>query len=61
MNEDRMKGALKEAQGNIKEGTGNALDNEKLKREGQVERIEGKAQSGVGQVKELFKGNQTRH
>lgn len=61
MNEDRIKGALKEAQGNIKEATGKAVGNEKLKREGQVERVEGKAQNMVGQLKDAFKGNLTRH
>jgi uncharacterized protein YjbJ (UPF0337 family) len=62
MNEDRMKGSLKEAKGNIKETAGKALGDEKLKREGQADRVEGKVQNVVGGIKDAFKdGNKTRH
>lgn len=62
MNEDRMKGSLKEAKGNIKETAGKALGDEKLKREGQADRVAGKVQNVVGGIKDAFKdGNKTRH
>jgi uncharacterized protein YjbJ (UPF0337 family) len=62
MNEDRMKGSLKEAKGNIKETAGKALGDEKLKREGQADRVEGKVQNVVGGIKDASKdGNKTRH
>jgi uncharacterized protein YjbJ (UPF0337 family) len=62
MNEDRMKGSLKEAKGNIKETAGKALGDEKLKREGQADRVEGKVQNVVGGIKDALKdGNKTRH
>jgi len=60
MNEDRMKGSLKEAKGNIKEATGKALGDEKLKHEGQADRVEGKVQNAVGGVKDAFKGGDTK-
>jgi len=61
MNEDRTKGSLKEAKGNVKETAGKALGDEKLKREGQADRVEGKAQNVVGGLKDAGKGNTTRH
>ena len=50
MNEDRTKGSLKVAKGNIKEAAGKALGDEKLKREGQADRVEGKVQNVVGGI-----------
>ncbi len=62
MNQDRMKGTLKEAKGNVKEAAGKALGDEKLKREGQAERVEGKIQNFVGGIKDALKGDRkTRH
>lgn len=62
MNEDRMKGTLKEAKGNIKEAAGKALGDEKLKREGQADRVEGKIQNVVGGIKDALKGDsKARH
>ena len=62
MNEDRMKGSLKQAKGNIKEAAGKAVGDEKLKREGQADRVEGKVQNAVGGVKDALKGeSKTRH
>ena len=62
MNEDRMKGSLKEAKGNIKETTGKALGDEKLKREGQADQLEGKVQNALGGIRDALKGDsETRH
>ena len=58
MNGDRMKGSLKETKGNIKEAAGKALGDEKLKREGQADQVEGKVQNVVGRMKDALK---TRH
>ena len=58
MNEDRMKGSMKEAKGNLKETTGKALGDEKLKREGQADQVEGKVQNVVGGIKDAVKDKQ---
>jgi len=58
MNEDRMKGSMKEAKGNVKEAAGKATGDEKLKREGQADQVEGKVQNTVGGVKDAVK---TKH
>ncbi len=55
MNEDRMKGSLKEAKGHTKEAAGKALGDEKLKREGQADKVEGKVQNVVGGIKDTLK------
>jgi len=55
MNEDRMKGSLKEAKGKIKEAAGKATGDEKLKREGQADQVEGKVQNAVGGIKDALK------
>ncbi len=55
MNDDRMKGAIKQKKGDIKEAAGRALDDEKLKREGQADQVEGKVQNTVGGVKDALR------
>lgn len=55
MDQDRMKGSLKEAKGNIKEAAGKATGDEKLKREGQSDRVEGKIQNTVGGIKDALR------
>jgi uncharacterized protein YjbJ (UPF0337 family) len=60
MNEDRVKGSMNEAKGNLKEATGKALGDEKLKREGQADQVKGKVQNVVGGVKDSLKDDQ-RH
>jgi len=61
MNEDRMKGSMKEAKGNIKEAAGKVLGDEKLKREGQADQVEGKVQNVVGGVKDTLKERHNKH
>ena len=56
MDQDRMKGSAKEAKGHIKEAAGKALGDEKLKREGQTDQVEGKVQNVVGGIKDAVKG-----
>lgn len=49
---DRTEGSAKKLVGNIKEGAGKLLGDEKLKREGQSDQVEGKAQNAWGGVKD---------
>jgi uncharacterized protein YjbJ (UPF0337 family) len=55
VDQDRIKGSLKEAKGNIKEAAGKAMGDEKLKREGQSDQVEGKVQNVVGGIKDGIK------
>jgi len=55
MDQDRVKGSLKKAKGNIKEAAGKATGDEKLKREGQSDRVEGEVQNVVGGIKDTLK------
>lgn len=49
---DRVEGSTKKMGGNIKEGAGSLLGDEKLKREGQSDQAEGKLQNAWGGVKD---------
>jgi len=55
MDQDRMKGSLKEAKGHVKETAGKATGDEKMKREGQADQVEGKVQNVVGGIKDSMK------
>jgi uncharacterized protein YjbJ (UPF0337 family) len=55
MDQDRTKGAMKEAKGHIKEAAGKAMGDEKMKREGQADQVEGKIQNTVGGIKDALK------
>lgn len=52
MHKDEIKGAAKAAKGSAKEAVGKATGNERMKAEGVGERAAGKAQKGVGSLKE---------
>ena len=60
MDQDRMMGSLKEAKGHVKETAGKAMGDEKLKREGQADQVEGKVQNVVGGMKDAVK-DQRKH
>jgi uncharacterized protein YjbJ (UPF0337 family) len=49
---DRTDGSIKKMGGNIKEGAGSLLGDEKMKREGQADQAEGKLQNAWGGVKD---------
>jgi len=49
---DRTEGSMKKVGGDIKEGAGKVLGDEKLKREGQSDQAEGKLQNAWGGVKD---------
>ena len=52
MNDDRVEGAAKNIGGKIKEGVGKAVGDTKLRREGQVDQVKGRAQNTIGGVKD---------
>jgi uncharacterized protein YjbJ (UPF0337 family) len=49
---DRTEGSMKKMGGNLKEGAGNLLGDEKMKREGQADQAEGKLQNAWGGAKD---------
>ncbi|MGZ8284122.1 MAG: CsbD family protein [Allosphingosinicella sp.] len=49
---DRTEGSMKKMGGNLKEGVGSIIGDEKLKREGQADQTEGKLQNAWGGVKD---------
>ena len=52
MDKDRVEGAAKNMGGKIKEGVGKATGDEKLRREGQVDQVKGRAENAVGGAKD---------
>ena len=51
---DKVKGSFHEAKGAVKEMAGKATDNPKLELKGKAEKLAGKAQGKLGQVKKVF-------
>ena len=51
---DKAKGAFHEVKGKVKEKVGRATNNPDLEAEGQVEKIGGKLQKKIGQVKKVL-------
>lgn len=49
---DRTEGSVKKMGGDMKEGVGNILGDEKMKREGQADQAEGKLQNAWGGAKD---------
>jgi uncharacterized protein YjbJ (UPF0337 family) len=49
---DRVEGSLKKMGGDLKEGAGKVLGDEKMKREGQSDQAEGKLQNAWGGAKD---------
>ena len=52
MDKDRVEGAAKNIGGKVKEGVGKAVGDEKLRREGQVDQVAGKAENAWGGAKD---------
>jgi uncharacterized protein YjbJ (UPF0337 family) len=52
MHKDQMKGAARDAKGSVKEAAGKATGNERLEAEGAADRVAGKVQKGVGNLKD---------
>lgn len=51
---DKIKGGINEAKGKVKEETGRATGNPDLRDRGTAEKISGKIQRKVGDVKKVF-------
>jgi len=51
---DKVKGTFHEAKGKVKEMAGKITDNPKLKALGKSEKIAGKVQTKIGQVKKVL-------
>lgn len=52
MNKDHIKGTAEEVKGKVKEGLGKLTGDKRLKREGQVDQIKGKAHKIAGDIKD---------
>ena len=52
MHKDTAKGAARDTKGAIKEAVGKATGNDKLAAEGAADRVAGKVQKGVGNLKD---------
>lgn len=52
MHKDQVEGAAKDLKGAIKEGVGKATGNARLQAEGTGDKVAGKIQKGVGNLKE---------
>ena len=52
IDEDRTEGSLKQAGGQLKEGAGKLIGDEKMTREGQADQGEGKLQNAWGGIKD---------
>lgn len=57
MDDVRTEGSAKNLGGKLKEGAGKALGDEKMKREGQADQLEGKVQNAIGGVKDSLRDN----
>ena len=55
MDKDRIAGSAKEVTGGIKEATGKAVGDAKLKADGKAEKVEGKIQNAIGGIKDALK------
>jgi uncharacterized protein YjbJ (UPF0337 family) len=60
MDNDRIKGAVKQKVGEVKEAAGKVLGDEKLKRKGQAEEVAGKVQNIVGGIKDSVRENRDK-
>ena len=54
---DRIENNTEEAKGNVKQGLGEATDNDRLKNEGRADEAKGKVKNAVEDVKDAFSGD----
>ncbi len=57
MNSHHVKGAINEAKGKAKENIGYRLGNDNLASKGLFDRVKGKIQKGIGDLKQVVKRN----
>lgn len=55
MNKDQVAGRAEDAKGKVKEAAGKAVNNDRLKTEGQMDQAAGKTQKQMGDTKEAVK------
>lgn len=55
MNKDQTRGRIEEAKGKVKEVVGKAVGNEELEQEGTIQKIGGKVQARIGDLKSDIK------
>jgi uncharacterized protein YjbJ (UPF0337 family) len=55
MDTDRIKGAADQAKGAIKHGVGTVTGDEKLKQEGNADKLKGKVENAVGGMKDAIR------
>jgi len=60
MDNDRIKGAIKQKVGEVKEVAGKVTGDEKLKRQGQADEVAGKVQNIVGGVRDSVRENRDK-
>ncbi|MGA2792229.1 MAG: CsbD family protein [Roseiarcus sp.] len=56
VDKDRVVGSAKQVKGGVKQVIGKAVGDQKLEAEGRAEKIEGKVQNAVGDLKDAVKG-----
>jgi uncharacterized protein YjbJ (UPF0337 family) len=52
MDQERMKGMAQQGKGSVKETAGKVLGDQKLKAEGEMDKVEGKVRNTVGGIKD---------
>jgi uncharacterized protein YjbJ (UPF0337 family) len=60
VDEDRVKGSMKNMKGNMKEGAGKIMGDSKLEAEGRMDKSEGWLQNTIGGIKDWLRGNRNR-
>jgi uncharacterized protein YjbJ (UPF0337 family) len=54
MTNERLEGNWNETKGKVKEGVGDATDNERLEREGEADQLQGKVQKGLADIQDTL-------
>ena len=55
MNEDQVRGRIKEVKGEVRNVAGKIVGNKKLERKGKIQNVSGKIQAGYGDLKDDLK------
>ena len=55
MNEDQVRGRIKEAKGEVQNVAGKIVGDKKLERKGKIQNVSGRIQAGYGDLKEDLK------
>jgi uncharacterized protein YjbJ (UPF0337 family) len=61
MDKDRIKGAVDQAKGAVKEAAGKATGDQKLQAEGAADKLAGKTESAVGGMKDTARDVLNKH